>query len=29
VMLAGVPSSLMLSVTTFISTDIASVPLLW
>src|SRR5262245_12617024 len=29
VVLAAVPSSLMLSVTTFISTDIAAIPLLW
>src|SRR5262249_57583259 len=27
--LAAVPSSLMLSVTTYISTDIAAIPLLW
>jgi hypothetical protein len=29
ILLAAVPSSLMLGVTTFISTDIASVPLIW
>jgi spermidine synthase len=29
VLLAAIPSSLMLGITTFISTDIASVPLLW
>ena len=27
--LAAVPSSLMLSVTTYISTDIAAIPLMW